>query len=71
MIIGYLLTGIVFAVLAVVLSLISGFGVLGAILAYVLGGALGMVLFGVLHLLQRDPCVAPGLSYKADTCTEV
>ena len=71
MIIGYLLTGVVFAVLSVVLSLVSGFGVFGALLAYILGGVLGMALFGVLHLLQRDPSVASELSYKADTCTEV
>lgn len=44
MIIGSLLCGMLFGMFCAVLSVMSGFGILGALLAYSLGGILGMML---------------------------
>lgn len=53
MIIGCLLCGMLFGMFCAVLAVLSGFGILGALLAYSLGGILGMMLtLGPTLLLQ-------------------
>ncbi len=54
MLVGYLLCGIIVSMLSVVISLIAGFGFFAALLAYVLGGVLGMAVFGLGHLLAQS-----------------
>lgn len=54
MIIGCLLCGMLFGMLCAVLSVLSGFGILGALLAYSLGGILGMMLTLVPMVLLQN-----------------
>jgi len=54
MIIGYLLCGMVFGMICAVMTFLSGFGILGALLAYSLGGILGVMLSLVPALLMQS-----------------
>lgn len=55
MILAFLLSGIALGLLSLALTLLLGFGILSALLAYVLGGIIGMGLSLALVLLRRQP----------------